>query len=122
SKMPTRRRHMVVAARALMEGRIDDSVTATQAMLSPDFRDPEGRFYVARHDARYGNAARAIDQLEGIVADGFSCYPMLARDSWLDALRSMPAFTVLLARCKQQHRAAMDAFESLNGSALLASA
>src|SRR5262249_11796107 len=55
AKMPTRRRHMAVAARMLIEGRVSESVSAVKAMLSPDFRDPEGRFYVARHLARHGD-------------------------------------------------------------------
>jgi hypothetical protein len=41
-------------------------------MLAPDFRDPEGRLYVARHVARYGDADQAMEQLDAIVADGFS--------------------------------------------------
>jgi len=41
-----------------------------QAMSSPDFRDPEGRFYVARHVARYGDADEAPRQLDAIVNDG----------------------------------------------------
>ena len=118
-KIPTRRRHVVTAAIALLEGRIADSVAAMQAMLSPDFRDPEGRFYVARHVARYGDADVALTQLEGIVADGFFCYPVLARDSWFDALRKRSEFEALLARCEERHRAAAAAFEQLDGPTLL---
>jgi TolB-like protein len=118
-KMPTRRRHMAVGARALIEGRVADSVVAVRAMLSPDFRDPEGRFYVARHIARHGDADEALAQLERITVDGFSCYPMLARDPWLDALRGLPAFTALLERCAAQHRVAVTAFETLDGQSVL---
>ena len=118
-KLPTRRRHVAVAARALLEGRIADSVAAMQAMLSPEFRDPEGRFYVARHVARYGDADAALAQLEGIVADGFSCYPVFERDPWLDALRTKPQFAELLERCASRHAASLRAFEELNGRAVL---
>jgi TolB-like protein len=119
-KIPTRRRHVVTAAIALLEGRVADSVSAIQGMLSPDFRDPEGRLYVARHVARYGDAEQALAQLEGIVADGFSCYPTLARDPWFDTLRNRPAFEALLGRCEARHRAAAEAFERLEGPTLLA--
>lgn len=119
-RIPTRRRHVVTAARVLLEGRTADSVAAIQAMLSPDFRDPEGRFYVARHVARYGDADQAIAQLEGIIADGFFCNPVIARDTWFDALRGKPAFKTLLAHCETKHRAAVQAFERLNGASLLA--
>ena len=119
AKMPTRRRHMAVAARAFIEGRAADSVAAALGMLSPDFRDPEGRFYVARHIARCGDPDQALTQLEGIVADGFFCHPVFQRDSWFDALRAKPAFTRLLARCEELHRAAAVAFDELDGGSAL---
>jgi len=119
ARMPTRRRHVAVAARALIEGRTAESVSQMKAMLSPDFRDPEGRFYVARHVARYGDADEALTQLEGVVADGFSCYPVFERDPWLDALRPKPRFTDLLERCASRHAASRRAFEALNGRGVL---
>ncbi|HEY8062255.1 MAG TPA: winged helix-turn-helix domain-containing protein [Gemmatimonadales bacterium] len=119
AKMPTRRRHMAVAARALIEGRVADSVTAAREMLSPDFRDPEGRFYVARHIARHGVADEAVTQLEAIVADGYCCYPAFARDPWLDCLRRMPAFTALLGRSAAEYRASVAAFEEVDGRTVL---
>ena len=119
ARMPTRRRHVAVAARALIEGRTAESVSEMKAMLSPDFRDPEGRFYVARHVARYGDADEALTQLEGVVADGFSCYPVFERDPWLDALRPKPRFTELLERCASRHAASRRAFEELNGRGVL---
>ena len=119
ARMPTRRRHVAVAARALIEGRTAESVSEMKAMLSPDFRDPEGRFYVARHVARYGDADEALTQLEGVVADGFSCYPVFERDPWLDALRPKPRFTDLLERCASRHAASRRAFEELNGRGVL---
>jgi TolB-like protein len=119
ARMPTRRRHVAVAARALIEGRTAESVSQMKAMLSPDFRDPERRFYVARHVARYGDADEALAQLEGVVADGFSCYPVFERDPWLDALRPKPGFTELLERCASRHAASRRAFEELNGRGVL---
>jgi len=119
ARMPTRRRHVAVAARALIEGRTAESVSEMKAMLSPDFRDPEGRFYVARHVARYGDTDEALTQLEGVVADGFSCYPVFERDPWLDALRPKPGFTELLERCASRHAASRRAFEELNGRGVL---
>ena len=119
ARMPTRRRHVAVAVRALIEGRTAESVSEMKAMLSPDFRDPEGRFYVARHVARYGDADEALAQLEGVVADGFSCYPVFERDPWLDALRPKPRFTELLERCASRHAASRRAFEGLNGRGVL---
>ena len=119
ARMPTRRRHVAVAVRALIEGRTAESVSEMKAMLSPDFRDPEGRFYVARHVARYGDADEALTQLEGVVADGFLCYPVFERDRWLDALRPKPRFTEVLARCASRNAASRRAFEELTGRGVL---
>jgi len=118
-KMPERRRHLAVALRLLIDGRVAESVEEIQHMLSPDFRDPEGRFYVARHVAKYGDAGRALEQLEGVVADGFTCYPVLQHDAWFDSLRGTPAFVRLLARCADQHRSAAAAFEAHDGHVAL---
>lgn len=118
-KMPERRRHLASALRLSIEGRMSESVEEIQHMLSPDFRDPEGRFYVARHVAKYGDADRALEQLEGIVADGFFCHPVLERDTHFDALRGTPAFVRLLERCAEQHRSAVSAFEAHDGYAAL---
>jgi DNA-binding winged helix-turn-helix (wHTH) protein len=117
-RMP-RLRHMAVAARALLEGRPEDSVSEVLAMLSPDFRDPEGRFYVARHVARYGDGMQALAELERIVADGFFSYPAFNLGSWFDALRNEPAFARLLDRCAEKHRAAVAAFDASDGRVVL---
>jgi len=119
-KMPTRRRHVAVAARALIDGRTAESVSEMKAMLSPDFRDPEGRFYVARHVARYGDADEALAQLEGVVADGFSCSPVFERDPWFDELRGKSGFKELLERCGARHAESVRVFEELDGKSVLA--
>jgi hypothetical protein len=118
-RVPTRRRHVVTAARALLEGRIEDSVAAMRAMLSPEFRDRRVDT-TWRATWRDGDPEQALAQLEGIIADGFACFPNFARDPWFDALRAKPAFGALLARCEARHRAAVDAFERIGGSAVLA--
>ena len=74
---------------------------------------------MARHVARHGDADEALTQLEGVVADGFSCYPVFERDPWLDALRPKPGFTELLERCASRHAASRRAFEELNGRGVL---
>jgi hypothetical protein len=54
-----------------------------------------------------------------VVADGFFCYPVMERDSWLDSLRTKPAFTKLIRSAEAQHRKASDAFERLEGASVL---
>jgi len=86
----------------------------------PALREVEARMPTRRrHVARYGDADDALEQLEGVVADGFSCYPALERDPWLDPLRPKPRFAELQERCASRHAASLRAFEELNGRAVL---
>src|SRR4029450_3570771 len=89
-KIQTRVRELVVAARSLLEGDVTSSSAAVNRFLSPDFKDPEGLFYAARHLARLNEDRSAIALLERGVAGGFFCFPALAQDPWLNSLRKTP--------------------------------
>jgi hypothetical protein len=56
-----------------------------------------------------------------VVASGYSCFPTMARDPWLDSLRKKPAFAKLLRRTETLHREAVVAFEQI-GSRVFAPA
>jgi DNA-binding winged helix-turn-helix (wHTH) protein/tetratricopeptide (TPR) repeat protein len=120
AKNQTRLRNFIVAARTLLEGDRAESVAAVIRVVSSGFRDPEGRFYLARHLAHLGSVEPALALLQQVVADGFFCYPVIERDPWLDSLRKKPAFTKLLRSAEAQHRKASDAFERLDGRSVLA--
>jgi hypothetical protein len=87
--------------------------------VSSGFRDPEGRFYLARHLAHLGSVEPALALLQQVVADGFFCSPVMERDPWLDSLRKKPAFTTLLRSAEAQHRRASEAFGWLEGTVVL---
>jgi hypothetical protein len=87
-------------------------------IVSSDFRDPEGLFYLTRHLARLGEAAGAMRLLDRVAAGGFACYPALADDPWLSILRG-PAFTKVLVDTRNRHEAARAAFTAANGARLL---
>ena len=89
-------------------GRRRDSVAAVTASSRRRFRDPEGRFYLARHLAHLGSVEPALALLQQVVDDGFFCYPVMERDPWLDSLRKKPAFTKLLRSAEAQHRRASE--------------
>ena len=121
-KTQTRLRNFIVAARTLLEDDHTESVAAVIRVVSSGFRDPEGRFYLARHLAHLGSVEPAMALLQQVVADGFFCSPVMERDPWLDSLRKKPAFTKLLRSAEAQHRRASDAFEQMDGASLLSMA
>jgi TolB-like protein/predicted Ser/Thr protein kinase/Tfp pilus assembly protein PilF len=84
-----------------------------------DIPDPEGRYYVARHLVQVGEIDRALGMLAGVVEDGFFCLPALARDPWLDPVRSLPAFAESVRRAEARHRRATISFLSAEGDRVL---
>lgn len=118
-KIPTRLLDFILAARTLLEGHPGESIAAVKRVMSSDFRDPEGLFYLSRHLARLNETGAALDLFERVVAGGFFCFPAMARDPWLDSLRKKPAFTRLLRRAQDQHQAAQEAFKRSGGDKVL---
>jgi DNA-binding winged helix-turn-helix (wHTH) protein/tetratricopeptide (TPR) repeat protein len=115
----TRLRDFISAALALLEGRAADSVAAVNRIVTSDFRDPEGLFYLSRHLAHLKEDGPAVQLLERVIAGGFFCYPAMARDPWLDPLRKKAAFTKLLHQAETRHREASAAFARLHGERVL---
>jgi hypothetical protein len=118
-KVQTRVRELVTAARMMLEGDSTQSVAAINRFLSPDFKDPEGLFYAARHLARLKEDGAALDLLGRVVDGGFFCFPAMASDPWLDPIRKKPAFAKLLAQAETQHQQAAAAFTQLRGNNVL---
>jgi hypothetical protein len=117
--LPGRLRDFAVVARTLLEGHAAESIAAVGRIVGSDFRDPEGLFYLARHLARVNEVNPALDLLERVVASGYFCFPTMARDPWLDALRKKPSFTKLLRRAEVLHQEALAAFDRLGGRKVL---
>jgi hypothetical protein len=105
-------------ARTLLEGRATDSIAAVGRIVDADFRDPEGLFYLSRHLARLNDVDAALALLDRVVARGYVCFPIVARDPWLDSLRTTPAFATLLRRAEGLHQEALAVFERLGGPKL----
>jgi DNA-binding winged helix-turn-helix (wHTH) protein/tetratricopeptide (TPR) repeat protein len=121
-KLPGRLRDFAVVARTLLEGNAAESVSTIERIVSSDFRDPEGLFYLARHLTHLNEVNPAIGLLERVVKSGYFCFPTMARDPWLNSLRKKPAFTRLLERAEAGHQEALVAFERLGGSNVFAGA
>jgi DNA-binding winged helix-turn-helix (wHTH) protein/tetratricopeptide (TPR) repeat protein len=118
-RLPGRLRDFAIAARTLLDGDTSESVAAVGRIVDSDFRDPEGLFYLARHLARVKEVGPALDLLERVVGSGYFCFPMMARDPWLDSLRRKPSFTTLLRQAETLHRQALAAFEQRGGPQVL---
>jgi DNA-binding winged helix-turn-helix (wHTH) protein/tetratricopeptide (TPR) repeat protein len=115
----TRMRDFMMAARTLCEQNAAESVAAVNRVVSSDFRDPEGLFYLARHLAHLKQIAPALDLFRRVVAGGYVCFPAMERDPWLDPLRQTPEFPALIAQAKARHRHAVAAFETIHGDVVL---
>jgi TolB-like protein/Flp pilus assembly protein TadD len=105
------------ALEALVRGEREESLIAIRRLTS--IKDPEGRFYVARHLAYLGEVDAAIALFAHVVPDGFFCLPALTRDPWLDSLRSTPAFAAILREAEARHRQAVISFLSAEGDRVL---
>jgi serine/threonine protein kinase/tetratricopeptide (TPR) repeat protein len=118
-KVPAKIRQIIGALRALLEGRHAEAIAEIQAIVSSDFRDPEGLYYLARQLADAGAAQEAAAVLERATGAGFFCYPLLASDNWLDPVRPLPEFVAVLRRVEQEHDLALAAFAAAGGDQIL---
>jgi tetratricopeptide (TPR) repeat protein len=57
-------------------------------------------YYIARIYALGGRSEEALRWLRETAKEGFPCYPLFARDSFLDPIRRDPAFIQFMAEMK----------------------
>jgi tetratricopeptide (TPR) repeat protein len=105
--------------RALLEGKREESLQASNELRQATFRDPEGIYYLARQLSFLGEPEFALETLARAINDGFFCYDAMVRDPWLDSIRSRTEFTALLRQAHELHREAAAAFVAAGGDALL---
>lgn len=105
----------MTTTRATLEGKRAEAIAAAERMLGSPFpSDPCPRYYMARAIAKIGDTERALEHLK-IAAEGFFCYPTMANDPWLDALRGLPEFAAILQRAARKHKNAAAAFAHAGG-------
>ena len=117
-KQPDGLRAFIASLRALLEGKSEESITATETALAL-FDDQEAGYYLARQLARLGARERALQVLFRVVEQGFHCSQAFARDTWLDSLRDAPEFTSILERAERSRREAAASFIDAGGERLL---
>jgi len=88
--------------------------------FAESFHDPEAWYYIARHLAHLGEPGLALPLLQRAVNGGYFCYPALAADPWLEALRDDPEFRAVVMTAKVRCEHAATRFASLGGLGLLA--
>ena len=103
---------------ALIRGERERSLESIATIMG-GLRDPEARYYTARHLIYLGDHDRGINQLSRLIDDGFFCLPVLTRDPWLDAVRPFPEFGEIVRRAEARHRRAIISFLSAEGDRVL---
>ena len=116
---PAAIRAFLTSLRALLEGRYQESLEATEASLVHFRGDAEARYYLARQLVQAGARERALEEIRSVVELGFFCPRALARDPWLDPLRSTPEFGGIVERAENGRRETAAAFASAGGEHLL---
>jgi TolB-like protein len=119
TKPPRLGRLYLTSLRALLEGKREESLEASDELRKATFRDPEGIYYLARQLSYLGQEDHALETLSRAIESGFFCYPAMVRDPWLDALRARAEFTGLLRKSRELHREASTAFLAAGGGTLL---
>ncbi len=110
--------HLLASLRALLEGRPEESLEASEWVLV-HFNDSEARYFMARQLARLGAHQRALEEMSRVVDLGFHCPQAFARDPWLEPLRGTPEFAGVLERAESGRQRAAHAFVNAGGERLL---
>ena len=108
--------------RTLLEGNREESLKASDELITAGFQDPEGQYYMARQLAYLNDIGRAAFVLQSTVDGGYFCYPQLASDPWLDPIRGDAEFKRILHRAQERHQEAIEIFKAEGGPALLGQA
>jgi serine/threonine protein kinase/tetratricopeptide (TPR) repeat protein len=116
--MPALFRLFLESTLALLEGNRTAATTAADKILEQwTLRDPCATYYLARSLAALKHP-EAIPMLRRAV-EGFHAYHFVARDPWLDPLRSDPALESILSVAEARYRAAVTAFVEAGGEQIL---
>ena len=112
----------LTSLRATLSGDRSEALRISDEQLAGTFRDPEGWYYLARQLAYLNEPGRALFALARAVEWGFFCFPAIASDPWLQAVRGEPGFDAIRQMAEVQYRNASSAFLKLGGLGLLGAA
>jgi serine/threonine protein kinase/tetratricopeptide (TPR) repeat protein len=77
-------------------------ITAATARATTTRESHHATYLAAAAYAELGNGDQALRWLRFTATNGYPCYPLMAEDPHLDALRSLPAFTQFLDELQQR--------------------
>ena len=112
-------RTLIASLGASLEGDHGKGAQLVRQALAQPARDPEVKFYLARHLARDGFHAEALETIRGLFSEGFSCSIALQRDPWLQPLSGLPEFQDVLDAVLCREAEATAAFLAANGDRVL---
>lgn len=118
SGMPVPMRAFVGAWRAMLEGKREESLAATERCIQ-HYLDPEGVFYMGLIMSHLGESERALTVLGECMDRGFSSVHVLRRNSWFDGLRSCAQFNDLLELAEAHFVEADELYRSSGGPQVL---
>jgi DNA-binding winged helix-turn-helix (wHTH) protein/tetratricopeptide (TPR) repeat protein len=95
------------------------SAELVRRALAQPARDPEVKFYLARHLARDATPSEALQVIQGLIQEGFFCSTSLQRDPWLQPLSRQPEFQDVIDAIVQREAGARAAFVDANGERIL---
>lgn len=122
SVVPQRLGQMFMSSlRAVLEGNREASLQTSDELIKA-FKDPEGKYYLARQLAYLSDIGRATSVLKSAVDGGYFCYPQIASDPWLDPIRGDAEFKQILHRAQALHQEAIEVFTAEGGPPLLGQA
>jgi serine/threonine protein kinase/tetratricopeptide (TPR) repeat protein len=103
----------------LLIGNREGSLADIRSVLKSAFLDPEGIYFIARGLAYWGELGESLGTLERVVEGGFYCDQTMARDPWLDPIRTTPEFVRILRRAESLRRGAVAAYLEHQGDRIL---
>jgi hypothetical protein len=112
-------RALTASLSAWLEGDEAKSVDLVRQALAQPARDPEVKFYLARHLARGGAHLEALETVRDLVTEGSACSAALQRDPWLQPLSKLPEFEDILAVVLRREAEARAAFMAAGGNRVL---
>jgi eukaryotic-like serine/threonine-protein kinase len=107
------------AMRCILEGDRAGAIRDLEIIENSSFRDPEGLYFMARIYAYLGESVRALHLLDRVVEGGFYCDQTMARDPWLDSIRTQPDFVRILRQSEALRREAVAAYLEHEGDRIL---
>jgi hypothetical protein len=112
-------RALMVSLGTLLAGKLTESAEIVRQALAQPARDPEAKFYLARHLARGGAHAEALRTIHDLVNEGFFYSAALLCDPWLKPLSRLPDFQEVRDAVLRREAESRAAFVAANGDRVL---